>query len=127
MTGTIDKAAALEELYTRIARVARAMGGVPVQATTPIGLPSTTVATPRSVEVPALHVEMPKAFRVEFTPSSPLSAPFVLSVQVRRAQHGLPKSGSILNFVAGNWRMAQTPLSDDEISTLLTLQGPPVF
>jgi hypothetical protein len=119
-----NKSAALNELYSRIMQIAGAMGGTASQSSVSISMPSAMVVAPRGEHVPALYVEMPNGFRVEFTPSLPLNTPFVLSVQVRRTHHGLPKNGWMFNFCPDGWRRTLAPLSDDEIRECLTPDGP---
>jgi hypothetical protein len=123
-----DKSAALDALYGRIASIAREKGGATVRVSVSVSHESQTVAEHQSEDAPALHAEMPSKFRVEFTPSGPLSTPFVLSVNVRRFHHDAQKNGSSVSFVNDEWRVAQTPLSDDQIRAWLTLDGlPPAF
>ena len=119
------KSAALEGLFSCIVQIAGAMGGNAIRCTVPVSHMSMTVAEPSSEDVPALCVEMPNWFQVEFTPSGPLSTPYVLSVNVRRNLHGFSKNGSSTNFVNDAWKMGQTTLSDDQIRAWLTLDGPP--
>lgn len=117
---TDDKSAALDELYKRITRIAAEIRGVANLTIVPISVDSIRVAAPRSVDVPALHVEMPNGFRVEFTPTSPLNIPFILSVRIRQTHHGYLKSSSNLNLRENDWYATHAPLSDDEIRALLT-------
>ena len=120
-----DKFALLNDLFNRIAQIAGAMGGDAIRDNLPVSHMNMTVAEPHSEDVPALRVEMPNGFCVEFVPSGPLSTPYVLSVNVRRTHQGFPKTGSSMNFVNDAWHMGQTALSDDQIRVWLTLDGPP--
>jgi hypothetical protein len=61
-----NKSAALNDLYSRITRIAEAMGGAVSRSASSRSFPSAMVAVPRSEEVPALHVEMPDSFQVDF-------------------------------------------------------------
>jgi hypothetical protein len=121
----VDKFAALDELFRRIGPIAEAMGGAPNVARASVLPMSATVDEQRPEVVPKLDAEMPDGFVVEFTPSGPLSTPYVLSVNVQRAHQGYAKTSSSINFLDGAWRMGQTPLSDDQIRAWLTLDGPP--
>jgi hypothetical protein len=112
---------ALQGLYKRIAEIAKSMGGKATEGIAPLRL-TVNVASPRSENVPALNVEMPDSFHVEFVPRNPLVN--ALSVQARRTHHGAGKNDWPFNFVQDIWRMGQNPLSDDEIRRCLTPEGP---
>jgi hypothetical protein len=121
---TSDKSTALNELYCRITQIAEAMGGrvFPIKSSLPF--PSATVAAPRFEDVPALQVDMPNDFRVEFVPSYPLSFPSDLSMRAKRTHGGLRKNDWHFNFAQDGWRRTQAPLSDDEIRVCLTPERP---
>jgi hypothetical protein len=122
--GGPDKSAELNELYSRVTQIAETMGGAAVQRSVRVSMVGAMVAAPRSEDVPALHVDMPDKFRVEFTPFQPLNTPFVLSVTVLRLHFGSPKNGWALYFGPDGWRRTQTPLSDEEIRECLRPEGP---
>ena len=119
-----EKYAALADLYSRIEQIAKELGGAADSVIVPVSHMIATVLDPRSEDVPALRVKMPNGFRVEFAPSGPLSTPYVLSVRVRRAHHGVPKSDCLFNFLSDGWHLTQTLLSEDEIRKCLTPEGP---
>jgi hypothetical protein len=119
-----DKSRALNELYCRITQIAEAMGGRVFPIESSLSFPSATVADPRFEDVPALRVDMPDDFRVEFVPSYPLSFPSDLSMRAKRIHGGLRKSDWHFNFAPDGWRRTQAPLSDDEIRVCLTPEGP---
>jgi len=120
-----EKSAALDLLYARISRTAEAMGGNAAPRLAAIGFTNAEVAIPRSEVVNALLVEMPDGLQVELTPAHPLSIGNVVSVRaVRRHDEGR-KNDWTFNFVNGEWRVTQNPLSDDEVRKCLTLEGPP--
>lgn len=122
-----DKTAALDGLYGRIAQIADAMGGASARDTVPISHMAATVAEPRTESAPALHIQMPDDFRVEFTPSGPLSTPYILSVNIRCTHRGLMKHGSSTNFVGGLWRVGLVELSEEQVRSWLTLDGRPAI
>lgn len=119
------KFAALNELYSRITRIAEAMGGTASPVVLGLSLPSAVVATPRSEDAPALGVEMPGGFQVDFAPAHPLSIGNALSVRARRTHRGGRKNDWIFTFIQDVWRYSQNPLSDEEIRKCLTPDGPP--
>lgn len=117
---TSDKTTALDELYCRITRVAEAMGSHATIMRTSVSFPCTAVAAPSVEDDPALRVEMPDDFQVEFAPSYPLSFPSTLSVRAKRTHARLRKSDWHFNLGPDGWRRTQAPLSDDEIRMCLT-------
>jgi hypothetical protein len=121
----LDKASALDALYARVTQMAGDMEGAARRLLAPVAFLNTTVATPCYEHTPALHIDMPNDLRVEFSPSSPLSTPYILNVNVRRTHQGFAKSSSAINFIEGSWLVGQIPLSDDQIRAWLTLDGPP--
>lgn len=104
---------ALHDLYKRIAEIARSMGGTASEGIAPRRR-TIDVAEPRDASVPALFVEMPDAFHVEFAPPDVLR-PGALFVSVRRFHHRGTKDAWMLNVMQGNWQYAQKPLSDEDI------------
>ena len=120
-----EKSAALDLLYARISRAAEAKGGRTSPYLTAIAFASAVVAIPTTEAVNALHVEMSDGLRVELTPANPLSIGNVVSVRAVRTHAGGRKNDWTFNFVNGEWRTAQGPLSDDEIRKCLTPEGPP--
>jgi hypothetical protein len=120
MADTIDKAAALDSLYSQIEPVVEAMGGSAFRSGVGRGFPGPMVATPRSEEVPALNVEMQGEFRLEFAPRYPLSIGNAVSVHVSRSHPGVVEDDWNFNFGPSGWYRTQPPLTDDEIRTCLT-------
>ncbi len=120
-----DKSAAISHLYSRIEKVAIAMGGTTHRTTASRSLPGAMVAVPRSEDVPALLVEMPNSFHVDFAPLYPLNIGNALFVQAKRIHRGSSKTDWQFTFGPEGWRRTQAPLSDDEIRTCLTPEGPP--
>jgi hypothetical protein len=120
-----EKSAALDLLYARISRTAEAMGGKAAPRLAAIGFATAEVAIPRTEAVNALLVEMPDGLRVELTPAHPLSIGNVVSVRAVRKHAGGRKNDWTFNFVNGDWRATQGPLSDDEIRKCLMPEGPP--
>jgi hypothetical protein len=115
-----NKSAALDELYSRITRIADEMRGTASRTSPRHFLPSAVVDEPVSEAVPALHVEMPDSFQVDFAPSYPLSTPGnALSVRAVRTHHGARKSDRTFIFGANGWQ-----ITDDEIRACLTPEGP---
>jgi hypothetical protein len=123
-TQFLQKSAALDQLYGRITEIAGAMGGTAVRILEPLSFPNAMVDTPRRENAPALHVDLPDDFRVEFAPSFPLSIGSALSVSAVRTHAGGRKTDWAFNFGADGWRRTQVPLSDDEIRACLTPEGP---
>jgi hypothetical protein len=121
----VNKTAALDELYDRIAQAAAAMGGTASRAVSSLSIPSTLVPTPGTEGAPTLHIKMPNGFEVELSPTHPLSIGTALSVQARRTIGGARKSDWMLSFGPNGWQRSQAPLSDREISACLTPEGPP--
>jgi hypothetical protein len=120
----VDKIPLLDQLYARIAKTAQGMGGAAVRTTEVRHFEGVIVESPRVEEVPALHVEMPNCFEVDFAPDRALEPPGnTLSVKARRIHHGSRKSDWRCTFVQGQWQ-ADGPLSDDTIRACLTPSGP---
>ncbi len=124
---TIEKhIAALQGLYKRITEVAKSMGGTAMNRVASRRV-TVNVAIPRSDDVPALNVEMPGGFQIEFAPPNTLSGGNALSVQARRIHHGGRKNDWTFNFLQGAWLVGETNLSDEEIRRCLTSEGPPAL
>ncbi len=124
----VEKVVALDALYTRIADVAKAMGGTASKVSTRLALPSAMTATPQSDDAPALIVEMQDNFRTEFAPSNALRIGNALTVRVVRTHEGMRKTDWHFNLALDGWQRSQTPLSDDDIRQCLTPEGPkPAF
>ena len=121
---TSDKTAALNELYRRITQIAESMGCHASAITSSPSVQRAMGAVPRIEDDPALRVDMPDDFQVEFAPSYPLSFPSDLSVRAKRTHRGLRKRDWHFNFGPDGWRRTQVPLSDDEIRGCLTPEGP---
>ncbi len=119
-----NKSGALNNLYSRIAQIAVAMGGTATATTESRSFESATVATPRSEDVPALLVEMRDAFQVEFAPSRALSAHGVLSVKAKRTHSGSRKSDWDFILLQDEWRYGGKSISDDDLRKCLTAEGP---
>lgn len=120
-----DKCAVLGKLFSRITGIAKAMGGNPSDQVLALTIPSAMTAEFRSENAPALWVEMPNSFQVEFAPSIPLSIGSALSVRAKRTHDGGRKRDWTFTYWPDGWRTAQTPLSDAEIEACLTPEGPP--
>jgi hypothetical protein len=120
-----EKIAALDILYARISRAAEAMGGKAAPRLAAIAFRGAEFAIPQTEAVNALLVEMPDGLRVELIPAHPLSIGNVVSVRAERRHAGGRKNDWAFNFVNGEWRATQSPLSDDEIRKCLTPEGPP--
>ncbi|HZL53896.1 MAG TPA: hypothetical protein VFC37_23430 [Terracidiphilus sp.] len=118
--------AALHELYKRIADIARSIGGVATEGTAPRRL-TVNVAVPRDENVPALTVEMPDNFQVNFGPPNALGHGNALSVRAQRIHHGGTRNDWTLNLMQGVWQYAQKTLSDEDIRRCLTPEGPPAL
>jgi len=118
-----DKLGRLEELYSRITRIAGAMGGTAFRTVLRLSFPAEKVAAPRSEGTPALVAKMPDNFGVVFAPTFPLSVMSALLVRARRTHAGLLESDWHCNFGPDGWRRTQAPLSDDEIRACLTTDG----
>jgi hypothetical protein len=114
---------ALHELYKRIAEIARSMGGTATEGTAPRRL-TVNVAVPRDEDVPALTIEMPDSFHVEFAPPNALGLGNALSVKARRLHHGSTKNDWTVNLMQGVWQYTLKPFSDEEIRKCLTPDGP---
>src|ERR1035437_4047309 len=82
------KAAALDDLYSRITRIAEVMRGSASRLTSAVGFPAATVPGPRSEDAPTLRVEMPGGLRVDFAPLYPLSIGNALSLRATRTISG---------------------------------------
>lgn len=117
---SINKTAALDDLYARFTRVAREMGGAASRLAWPVTL-DVEVPSRRTEDAPALRVEMPDGFQVELVPRFPLSSPGnTLSVQAIRTLTGARKTDRNFNFGPNGWQVL-----DDEIRSCLTPEGPP--
>ena len=116
--------AALHELYKRITEIAGSMGGTATEGFARRRL-TINVAVPRDENVPALTVEMPDKFQVDFGPHNALGYGNALSVRARRIHRGGTKNDWTFNHEQGVWRYAQKPLSDEDIRKCLTPEGPP--
>jgi len=121
---TSVKSAALNELYYRITQIAEAMGSHATTITTSVSFPSTAKEAPSFEDDPALLVNMPNNFQIEFAPIYPLRFPSDLSVRAKRIHGGLRKSDWHFNFTPDGWRRTHAALSDDEIRECLTPGGP---
>ena len=120
------KAAALVDLYSRITRIAQEMGGTASPQTSTVGFYAASVPTPRSGYAPALHVEMPGGFHVDFGPLHPLNTGNALSLRATRTISGVRMTDRSRNLGPdGNWQGTKGSLSDDEIRACLTAEGPP--
>ncbi len=119
------KTAALDKLYSGITRIVEEMSGKASRSESRRGVPDAMVASPQSEGVPALHVEMPGGFQVDFAPSHPLSVGNALSVRATRGLSGSRKTDWTFIFGRDGWQRTQAPLSDDEIRACLTPEGPP--
>ncbi len=115
--------AALRGLYERVAEIAKGMGGKTREGGSRSSR-NVDVPLPRSEDVPALELEMPDSFHVEFAPLNPLGMGNVVSARARRTHHGGGKRDWTFNCVQGVWRIGQNPLSDEEIRRCLTPEGP---
>ncbi len=120
----LQKSAALDQLYGRITEIAGAMGGTAVRILEPVSFPNAMEDTPRRENAPALHMDMPDDFRVEFAPSFPLSIGNALSVRAVRTHGGGRKNDWTFTHSPDGWRRTQAPLSDDEIRACLKPEGP---
>jgi hypothetical protein len=121
---TIDKSSALEQLYSRITRIAEDMGGTASRTSQSLGFPAAMVETPRREHAPALRVEMPDGFQLDFAPFLPLSAPGnALSVTAKRTYGESRKNDWTFSFANGEWK-AHSLVSDDTIRACLTAEGP---
>ena len=119
------KAAAVDGLYGRITLLAEAMGGTASRLASARAIPNAMVASPRSEDVPALHVEMRGGFQVDFAPTHPLSVGNALAVQAARSLRGARMTDWFLSFGPNGWQKSGALLSDGEIRDCLTPQGPP--
>src|SRR5271168_3570238 len=106
------KVGKLHELYARITRIAEEMRGTASRFALGRSLPDAMVASPRSEEVPALHVEMPGGFKVDFAPSRPLTVGNALAVQAVRILRGARMTDWFLSFGPNGWQKSGTLLSD---------------
>jgi len=120
-----EKLAALDLLYARFTRVADEMNGEAIPRLGAMAFRSAEVAIPQTEAVNELLLKMPDNFHVELTPSHPLSVGNVVSVRAVRTHAGGRKNDWTFNFVKGEWRTSQEPLSNDEIRKCLTPEGPP--
>lgn len=121
-----NKSVALYELYSRIMQIAEAMGGTASPHAVIRSVPGAMMAGPRGADVPALRVEMPDSFQVDFAPPYPLSTGSALSVQATSTHCGLRKTDCSFSFGPDGWRRTQAPLSDDEVRAFLAPEGPPL-
>jgi hypothetical protein len=118
----VDKAFALDQLFSEFEHIAIGMGGTATRTEESVEYPSAMIATARREPTIALRVEMANGLQVDLVPTWPLSAPVMLGVSVRRSYDGAEKSGgSQFSFVQGEWR---PNISEDTIRTCLTLEGP---
>ncbi len=122
---SINKVAALDDLYGRITQVAKAMGATASRSVSSLSIPSAMTATSRTEDAPTLHVNTPNGFQVDFSPSNPLSIGNALSVKATRTLRGSRKSDQVISFLQNAWRLSDGPLSDDDIRACLTPEGPP--
>lgn len=120
-----DKVAALGKLYCPVMRIAKEMGGNATHQVRALTVPGQMTATRQSENVPALIVEMPDDFQVEFVPSFPLSLGSTLSVRINRRHAGYPKNEWGFKYSPDGWRKTQALLTDEEIRACLTPEGPP--
>jgi hypothetical protein len=120
-----DKGRALGILYDRVARVASTMNGKPYRSVEQLSLPAATVAAPHGEDVPTIRVAMPNGFEVEFCPTFPLSIGNALSVRAKRIYGGQPKKDYTFVFGPNGWTRGAGPLSDDDVRSCLTPDGPP--
>jgi hypothetical protein len=121
---TSEKLVALNALYGRIASIAAAMGGKAAESSANLRIPGIMVASPRNEAAPALVVEMPDRFRVDFAPTHPLTIENALAVRAVRTHEDLRKTDWQFNLGSDGWQRTQAPLSDDEIRQCLTPEGP---
>ena len=119
-----DKAKALKNLYDHVARVATTMNGKPYRAVEHLSLPAAMVAEPRGEDVPTVRVAMPNGFEVEFCPTQPLSLGNALSVRAKRIYQGQPKNDYTFVFGPNGWTRGAGSLSDDDVRSCLTPDGP---
>ena len=120
------RAAALDDLYSRISRIAGQMGGTASPRTSAVGFLAASVLSSHNENAPALHVEMPGGFRVDFAPLHPLSTGNALSVRATRTMSGARMTDWSRNLGPdGDWQGTKGPLSDGEIRACLTADGPP--
>jgi hypothetical protein len=119
-----DKATALDSLYNHVARVAITMNGKPHRSVGHLSLPAAMIAEPRGEDVPTVRVTMPNAFEVELCPTFPLSAGNALSVRAKRIYRGQPKNDYTFVFGPSGWTRGAGSLSDDDIRSCLTPDGP---
>jgi hypothetical protein len=119
-----DKATALDSLYNHVAQVAVTMNGKPYRAVEHLSFPVAMVAAPRGEDVPTLRVAMPNGFEVEFCPTFPLSLGNALSVRAKRIYRGQPKNDYTFMFGSNGWARGAGSLSDDDLRSCLTPDGP---
>lgn len=120
------KAAALDELYSRITRIAKEMGGTASPRTSTVGFSAASVPSSRSEDAPALRVLMSDGFQVDFAPLQPLRIGNALSVRATRTTpQGRLTDWSWNLGLDGSWQGAKGPLTDKEIRDCLTPKGPP--
>ncbi len=119
-----DKATALKNLYDHVARVAVTINGKPYRAVEHLNVPAAMAAEPRGEDVPTVRVTMPNGFEVEICPTQPLSLGNALSARAKRTYRGQPKSD--YTFVCGpsGWTRGAASLSDEDIRSCLTPDGP---
>jgi hypothetical protein len=100
------------------------MNGRPYRAVEHLSFPAAMVAEPRGEDVPTVRVSMPNDFEVEFCPTFPLSIGNALSVKAKRICRGQPKNDH--TFVSGpnGWVYGAGSLSDDDLRSCLTPDGP---
>jgi hypothetical protein len=119
-----DKTSALGKLYERVTRIAEAMGGTASHEVWALTVPGQMTAGYQSENAPVLCAKMPDSFQADFAPSFPLSIGSALSVRAMRTHAGGRKTDWTFNFGPDGWHRTQDPLSDDEIRTCLTPEGP---
>ena len=118
-----DKGIALDELYGRIAPVARAIGGKSYYGESEVAFEPAMVFLQRRQRAPSLHVEMSSGLVADFAPIRPLCADSVLSVQGRRCLRVSRKADWVFSFLNGEWLCVNRPLTEQQIRQCLTLEG----
>jgi len=119
-----EKAIALGNLYDHVQRVAVRMNGRASRDVEHLALPAAMRAEPRGENVGTVCVAMPNGVEVEFCPTVPLSSGNALSVRAKRIYRGQPKSDYTFVFGPSGWTRGADPVSDDDIRSCLTPDGP---
>jgi hypothetical protein len=119
-----EKAAALGNLYDHVQRVAVTMNGRASRDVENLSVPAAMASQPRGENVPTVRVAMPNGFEVEFSPTLPLSIGNALSVRAKRIYRGQPKSDYTFVFGPNGWTRGAGSLSDDDLRSCLTPDGP---